>query len=120
MKETKDIFDKVFGLGENSEPILEEARPVRVKDMGKSREAIENMMDVLCDTYEDTTKELSRLVNARGDRINELVDEVASLEEQIIKLKTPKKKFTRRKASKGIESSSYKKGKDALKRLKKR
>jgi len=117
MNDIKGIFDDVLGF---SEPLQEEAKPIRVKDMDKSKDAIQNLMEVIFETYDSTAEELSRLVNARGDRINELVDEVASLEEQIIKLKTPKKKFTRRKASKGIESSSYKKGKDALKRLKKR
>jgi len=96
MKETKGIFDDVLGF---SEP-LQEAKPIRVKDMDKSKDAIQNLMEVIFETYDSTAEELSRLVNARGDRINELVDEVASLEEQIIKLKTPKKKAIPKKKAK--------------------
>jgi len=104
MNELNKILGELFNSSKT-----EVATPVRASAVESNREAIETVMTVVFQNYENLIKELERVCNARGDRINELLEEVTKLEAEIYALNEKKPK----------SENTYKKGKEALKRLKK-
>ena len=120
-----ELFKEIFGK-EETDPLKEKARPVDIKDLDNYGELVKKTLGIFIQETASLIEvwlKMNEIINARGDRINELIERINVLEAELEVLKTPKKlpvTKTRRKATKGIKSTPYKKGKDALARLKKK